>query len=98
MEPTEDIDYKRLYDESQSRYEASQIRIVSLERQLSQLQKMIFGSRHERFVPTDENPSQLSLDIVAESVAACSVSDAQKVSYVKTSVAVEPKPLVHPGR
>jgi len=91
MQPTTDIDYKRLYDELQVRY-------VSLEQQLKQLQKMIFGSRHERFVSTDETPSQLSLDIAAESVAACSVSDARKISYVKTSVAVESKPLVHPGR
>ena len=91
MESTADIDYKRLYDESQ-------IRIVSLERQLNQLQKMIFGSRHERFVTTDQNPSQLSLDITAETVASCQVTSAQKISYTKTTVAVESKPLVHPGR
>ena len=98
MQSTTDIDYKRLYEDTQTRYDESQIRIESLERQLSQLQKLIFGSRHERFLPTDQNPSQLSLGITAEPVAACSVSDAQKISYVKTSVAVESKPLVHPGR
>jgi hypothetical protein len=32
---------------------------------------MIFGSRHERFVPIDINPSQLSLDIQAEQTVAC---------------------------
>ena len=78
MESTADIDYKRLYDESQ-------IRIVSLERQLNQLQKMIFGSRHERFVTTDQNPSQLSLDITAETVASCQVTSAQKISYTNNS-------------
>jgi len=91
MQSTADIDYRRLYEESQ-------IRIVSLERQLSQLQKMIFGSRHERFVPADENPSQLSLDITAEAVASCQLTNAQKIAYTKTTVAVEPKPLTHPGR
>ena len=78
MQSTTDIDYKRLYEDTQTRYDESQIRIESLERQLSQLQKLIFGSRHERFLPTDQNPSQLSLGITAEPVAACSVSDAQK--------------------
>lgn len=91
MQAPPDKDYKRLYDESQ-------IKIVSLERQLSQLQKMIFGSRHERFVPTPENPSQLSLGITAEAVASCQVTNAQKIAYTKTSVVVEPKSLTHPGR
>jgi transposase len=91
MQPATDIDYKSLYDESQ-------LRIVSLEQQLKQLQKMIFGSRHERFVPADENSSQLSLGITADSVGACKVTDAQRIAYTKTTVAVEPKPLAHPGR
>ena len=91
MQPTADIDYKRLYDELQVRY-------VSLEQQLKQLQKIVFGSRHERFVPTEENPSQLSLDITAEAVASCQLTTAQKIAYTKTTVAVESKPLTHPGR
>src|SRR5687767_12101300 len=91
MQPATDIDYKSLYDESQ-------LRIVSLEQQLKQLQKMVFGSRHERFVPADENSSQLSLGITADSVGACKVTDAQRIAYTKTTVAVEPKPLAHPGR
>ena len=98
MQSITDIDYKRLYEETQTRYDESQIRIVSLERQLSQLQKMIFGSRHERFIAADENPSQLSLDITAEPVAACQITNAKKISYTKTTVAVEAKPLTHPGR
>jgi hypothetical protein len=50
---------------------------------------MIFGSKHERFAPTDVNTSQLSLDIQAESVANCSVVEAKKISYTKTTTAVE---------
>lgn len=46
------IDYKALYEQSQ-------VRIIALEQQLARLQKMIFGSRHERFVPSDINPSQV---------------------------------------
>ena len=91
MQSTAGKDYKRLYDESQ-------IKIVSLEQQLKQLQKMIFGSRHERYVPTDKNTAQLSLDVTSEPVATCQVTDARKISYTKTTVAVQSKPLMHPGR
>lgn len=91
MQAAENTDYKSLY-------EASQLRIVTLEQQLSQLQKMIFGSKQERFIPTDVNPSQLTLDIQAESAAVCSIVDAKKITYTRTNVLVEQKPLVHPGR
>jgi len=91
MESLASIDYRSLYEQSQ-------LRIVDLEQQLAQLQKMIFGSRQERFIPSDINPSQLVLDIQAEAVAACSVVDAKKITYIKTNVALEHKPLVHPGR
>lgn len=90
MSATADIDYKSLYEQGQ-------LRIIALEQQLAQLQKMIFGSRHERFVPHD-NPSQLTLDITADAVAACSVTDAKKVSYIRSKVNVEAAPLAHPGR
>ena len=91
MQAAENTDYKSLY-------EASQLRIVTLEQQLSQLQKMIFGSKHERFVPTEVNPSQLSLDIEAESAAVCSIVDAKKITYTRTNESVEQKPMAHPGR
>lgn len=90
MSATADIDYKKLYEQSQ-------LQILQLQQQLAQLQKMIFGSRHERYVPHD-NPSQLTLDITADAVAACSVTDTKKISYTRTKIAVEEKPLVHPGR
>ena len=91
MQVTPDIDYKRLY-------EGSQLRILALEQQLSQLQKMIFGSRQERFVPVEHNPSQLSLDIQAEATASSSVVNTKRISYTRTQTTVEQTPLVHPGR
>lgn len=91
MQAASTADYKSLY-------EASQLTILALQQQLSQLQKMIFGSRNERFVPTDNNTSQLSLGIEAEAVAACSIASAKKITYTKTHVSVEQQPLVHPGR
>jgi hypothetical protein len=46
------IDYNTLYD----RYQQSLLTIQSLEHELQQLKKMIFGSKHERFVPSVQNP------------------------------------------
>ncbi len=48
------LDYKSLY-------EASQLEIAQLKLQLAQFEKMVFGSRHERFVPDN--------GIVAEQLA-----------------------------
>jgi transposase len=90
MQPASPTDYKSLYEQSQ-------LRIIALEQQLQQLQKMIFGSRHERFVPAEIHPSQLSMGLHAESTASCSVVSAKQVSYTRTKVSVE-HPLQHPGR
>ena len=62
------------------------------------MQKMIFGSRHERFIPSDTNPSQLSLDIPVQAVAPGTITSTKQVSYTRHTVAIESKPLVHPGR
>ena len=91
MQANTDKDYKPLYEQSQ-------LRIEKLEHELHQLKKMIFGSRHERFVPSDINPSQLSLDIQAEQIAACKIAEAKQITYIKANTTVEQKPLVHPGR
>lgn len=91
MQATPSIDLNELC-------EALRLENLQLKQQIAQLQKMIFGSRHERFVPSNQDPSQLSLEITAEPVAACQVTSAHKVSYTKTTVAVESKLLVHPGR
>jgi transposase len=91
MANTASPDYKELYEQSQ-------LRIIALEQQLQQLQKMIFGSRHERFVPEEQNHAQLSLNIATEPVATASVMGTQKISYIRHTVSVEPKPLQHPGR
>ena len=77
MQTVATIDYKALYEQSM-------LEVLYLKQQLSQLQKMIFGSKQERFVPAEINPAQLSLAIQAETVAACSVTEAKKISYTKT--------------
>lgn len=98
MQAAPSIDYKSLYEQQKLQNNELQSAVTALQQQLAQLQKMIFGSKHERFVPSDVNASQLALGIEAEAVVSCILADAKKISYVKTNVLVEQKPLVHPGR
>jgi transposase len=91
----EHIDYRVLYEQSQ-------LTIASLTHQLDQLKKMIFGSKHERFVPTatdDKANLQLSLGLNVETIAQCKITDATKVEYIRTKAEVTSnKPKAHPGR
>ena len=89
MKATPALDYKALYDEQKAIN-------VALRHELDQLKKMIFGSRHERFVSSGNNPAQLTLDIAVEEVAACSVIAEKKIEYTRATV--EQKPFIHPGR
>ena len=91
MQATPDIDYKHLYDESQ-------LRILSLEQQLRQLQKMIFASRHERYVPDVPSAAQLTLDIASEPATTSPLSAAKKISYTTSGLNTQTTPVVHPGR
>ncbi len=91
-------DYKNLYEQKSQAFDALQLTVIELQQQLDQLKKMIFGSRHERFIPSDANSPRLSLNIQAEAVADCNVVQAKKITYVRNDVAVERKPLQHPGR
>lgn len=88
MQPAATPDYQALYEQSQ-------MRIVALEQQL---QKMIFGSRQERFVPSSSINPQLALDIQPEPVAAVSLVNAQKISYTRHMTKEEARAIPHPGR
>jgi len=98
MEITPSIDYKSLYEQQIEANNQLQIEFIQIKQQLDQLKKMIYGSRQERFVPTDINPVQLSLAIAAEETAFCSVVEAKKITYIRTNTTVEQKPIIHPGR
>lgn len=89
MEVAARKDYKALYEDSL-------LIISTLRHELDQLKKMVFGTRSERFVPAP-HPSQLSLDIVAETLAAPAVISTQQIAYTRT-ITEEKKPIVHPGR
>ena len=102
METAENIvDYKVLYDQLHLRYDELEAQFTNLTHQLAQMKKMIFGSRHERFVPTDgNNPSlQLTLNLDAETIATCKITDVKEVTVTRTKTEVAfNKPKPHPGR
>lgn len=91
------VDYKKLYEEQLKVAEDLTFRIQELTHQLSQLKKMIFGSKHERFVPAN-NPAQLTLDLDLEQVGECVVTDEKKISYIRTKTEVIANAKPHPGR
>ena len=90
------VDYKVLSVQKDKQIEQLNYQVASLTRQLDQLKKMIYGSRHERFVAA-QNPAQLSLDIQAEATAQCSITSAKKIEYTRTAIITEIK-KEHPGR
>jgi len=92
IKATPDIDYKALYEEAT-------VTIAMLKHRIDLLEKMLFGSKQERFVPTSPTTtSQLTLDLQADAIATCNVVEEKQITYTKTTVAIEKKPLVHPGR
>lgn len=91
QELTTDIDYKSLCEQLRTEN-------AFLKQELAQLKKIIFGSRQERFMPTDASiTQQLSLNVEAEAIAAVKIADAKKISYTKLTKEITPASL-HPGR
>lgn len=71
-------DYKLLYEQSQ-------LQITALRHELEQLKKLIYGSRHERFIP-NQHAAQLSLDIQAETLATAVIGETQQINYTRQNV------------
>src|SRR4051794_9950194 len=94
-------DYKALYEQQSAANKELQLAVASLTHQLHQLQKMIFGSKSERFVPAtaDAVSAQLSLALDADTITQCKIMDATKVSYIRTKAELTDNTLkAHPGR
>lgn len=89
MEATPALDYKVLY-------EHQKVENAALRREIAQLRKMIFGSRHERFEPTTPESSQLTLDLAVDAIA--TAAETEEITVTKTITKVASKPIVHPGR
>lgn len=82
------IDYKTLYEKVVEQN-------ATLQHELANLKRLIFGSKNERFIPAESSPSQLSLDIQTDAVAACSVTKTQKIEYIRNTNQITKE---HPGR
>jgi transposase len=97
------VDYKALYEQQLKITADLHFAIEAFKHEITQLKKMIFGSRHERFEAAGpdsllgKDSAQLSLDLDADTIAACKITDATEVKYIRTKTEVTPnKP--HPGR
>lgn len=82
------IDYKTLYEQLAEQN-------ATLQQELANLKRLIFGSKNERFVPAESSPSQLRLDMKTDAVAACSITNTQKIEYIRNTTQVIKE---HPGR
>ncbi|MBA3830277.1 MAG: IS66 family transposase [Taibaiella sp.] len=89
------IDYKTLYEESIDANRNNLLQINALQQELANLRRLIYGSKNERFLPANGSLSQLSLDIQADAVGACSVTKAQKIEYTRNTTQITKE---HPGR
>ena len=72
---TETIDYKE-------KYESLFIEHVSLRHRLDQLERLVFGSKHERFIPAT-SPEQLSLGLPTDVVKPAEVVALEKIEYTR---------------
>jgi transposase len=95
MEAT--TDYKSLYEQQLKSNAALQLQLSQLSHQLQELQRLIFGSRHERFTGENNNPDQLHLELSAETIAAPGVMDTKQVTYTRHPIE-DPQSKCHPVR
>jgi hypothetical protein len=93
---SEDLDYQLLYTQQVEENQQIRFQLNALQQQLSQLKKLIYGSRQERFIPTDNNPSQLTLPIESQAAVACNIIDTQKISYTRYTATVSEIKKDHP--
>jgi transposase len=89
----EDIDYKDAYQEQVSIIENLTSKKQDLEFQLAQLKKLVFGSRHEKFVSADVQMAPTLFDIPA--ITALLDNTTTTIAYQKINKQLRPN---HPGR
>ena len=92
MEQNNDyIDYKKAYHEQLAINEKLELKHQDLAFQLAQLQKLVFGSRHEKFISADAQMAPTLFDIPAIP----ELLEPITVSYDKPAKQSRPN---HPGR
>jgi transposase len=82
------IDYKILYEKLVAQN-------ATLQHELDNLRRLIFGSKNERFIAAESSLSQLSLDMPSDAVGEYSVTKTQKIEYVREHTQITKE---HPGR
>jgi transposase len=89
----ENMDYKAHLEKALSINESQQLTIQNLQLQILQLKKLIYGSRHEKFLgATDQNvPTLFDVPPMAEVITTGSTT----VTYEKTNKHLQPN---HKGR
>jgi len=93
MQTADTIDYKQLYEQAQSK-------IVSLNHELANLKKLLFGSRQERFIPEPAKGAMVqgTLDLHPDVIAACEITTTTTVTSQQTRTEVVTQRKEHPGR
>lgn len=86
-------DYKIAYEEQLSINQKLQLNYQDLQLQLLQLKKLVFGSRHEKFIATDTQMAPTLFDLPA--IAELLTSEPSTVTYEKTNKQLHPN---HKGR
>ena len=83
----ENIDYKAHLDKALSVIEAQGLTIQNLQLQILQLKKLVFGSRHEKFLGTGNQaaPTLFNVEAIAQAV----VTTATQVSYDKRAIQIQ---------
>jgi hypothetical protein len=90
---TANIDYKTEYEKALVTIDSLQLTIQNFQLQILQLKKLIFGSRHEKFMSaTNENaPTLFDVPAIAEVISTGTTT----VSYEKENKTIQPN---HKGR
>lgn len=93
MAAAESIDYKKLFEEAQSK-------IASLHHELAALKKLIFGSRQERFVadPVAPGVMQGTLTLCDEVITELKITPETRVTSQPAKAGVVTQRKTHPGR
>ncbi len=81
MEAT--IDYKTLYEQQLQSNTNLQLQLASLSHQLQELQRLIFGSKHEHFTAVNNNPQQLQLQMHSDAVGSNSTVEMEQITYLR---------------
>jgi transposase len=93
-------DYKALSEQQREVINALTLKVDTLTFQLLKFSKMLFGSKSERFIPTEKSESdpQLTLGLNADTIAQCKIVDTKKIEYTRTKTEVTSNAKLHPGR